>query len=36
MLVEGNYIVLYEIGRTNETIEIVAIVHGARDLGEIF
>ena len=35
MLVHGNYIVLYELDRAKERIEIVAIVHGARNLGDI-
>ncbi len=32
MLVEGNYLVLYEV--TPQAVEVVAIVHGARDLGK--
>lgn len=34
MLVEGNYVVLYEV--IDDTVEIVRVVHGARDLRELF
>ncbi len=36
MLVEGNYLVLYEIHPNEELVEIVAVVDGRRDLSQIF
>lgn len=33
VLVEGNYLILYRV--TEETVEIVRIVHGARDLAAL-
>jgi toxin ParE1/3/4 len=36
MLVHKSYLVLYEYHRTSEMVEIVAIVEGMRDLGEVF
>ena len=36
MLVEGNYLVLYEIHPGEGLVEIVAVVDGRRDLSEIF
>ena len=36
MLVEGNYIVLYEYHRGEAVVEIVAVVDGRRDLFELF
>ena len=35
MLVHGNYLVLYEYDRANDLINIVTVVHGARDLGAL-
>jgi toxin ParE1/3/4 len=36
MLVYGNYIVLYEFRRPENTVEIVAVVEGMRDLEYLF
>jgi len=35
-LVHGSYLVLYEYHATTDTVEIVAIVEGMRDLSQIF
>ncbi len=35
-LVHGSYIILYEYHSADATIEIVAVVEGMRDLGQIF
>lgn len=35
MLVHGNYLVLYEYDRENSLINIITVVHGARDLGAL-
>ena len=34
MLVEGNYLILYRV--RSEAVEIVRVVHGARDLASLF
>ncbi len=34
ILVEGNYVILHEV--VGDTVEIVRVVHGARDLDELF
>jgi toxin ParE1/3/4 len=36
MMVEGNYLVLYEYHRPEALIEIIAVVDGRRDLFELF
>jgi toxin ParE1/3/4 len=36
MLVHGRYLVLYEFLRDVDAVEIVAVVEGLRDLGELF
>ena len=36
MIVEGNYLVLYEYHRREALVEIVAVVDGRRDLFELF
>lgn len=36
MLVEGNYLLLYEHTAAEGVVEIVAVVDGRRDLGNIF
>lgn len=36
MLVEGNYLLLYEHDTANDAIELVAIIDGRQDLTELF
>ena len=36
MLVEGNYLLLYEHDSVNDSVELIAIVDGRRDLSELF
>jgi len=36
MLVHGRYLVLYEFDRHTDLVEIVAVVAGMRDLGDLF
>ena len=36
MLVEGNYLLLYEHDTANDSVELIAIVDGRRDLSELF
>lgn len=36
MLVHGRYLILYEFHRATDTVEIVAVVAGVRDLGRLF
>ena len=36
MLVEGNYLLLYEHDTVNDSVELIAIVDGRRDLSELF
>jgi toxin ParE1/3/4 len=36
MLVEGNYLLLYEHDTVNDSVELIAIVDGRRDLRELF
>jgi toxin ParE1/3/4 len=36
MLVEGNYLLLYEHDKSNDAVELVAVVDGRRDLSELF
>jgi toxin ParE1/3/4 len=36
MLVHGRYLVLYEFHRERDVVEIVAVVAGMRDLGDLF
>ena len=36
MLVEGNYLLLYEHDSVNDSVELIAIVDGRRDLRELF
>jgi hypothetical protein len=36
MLVEGNYLVLYEHDAANDIVELVSVIDGRRDLGTLF
>ena len=36
MLVEGNYLLLYEHDTANDSVELIAVVDGRRDLSELF
>jgi len=36
LLVHGAYLILYRFDPQRAVVEIVAVVHGARDLGELF
>jgi toxin ParE1/3/4 len=36
MLVEGNYLLLYEYAAANGTVELISVVDGRRDLGTLF
>jgi toxin ParE1/3/4 len=36
MLVEGNYLLLYEYVAANDAVELVSVVDGRRDLGMLF
>ena len=36
MLVEGNYLLLYEYDAANDAVELIAVVDGRRDLGTLF
>ncbi len=36
MLVEGNYLLLYEYAAANDAVELIAVVDGRRDLSELF
>lgn len=36
MLVEGNYLLLYEYDAANDAIELVAVIDGRQDLTELF
>jgi toxin ParE1/3/4 len=36
MLVEGNYLLLYEHNTVNDSVELIGVVDGRRDLSELF
>jgi plasmid stabilization system protein ParE len=36
MLVEGNYLLLYEYDEAGEAVELIAVVDGRRDLSDLF
>jgi toxin ParE1/3/4 len=36
MLVEGNHLLLYEHDAANDTVELVSVIDGRRDLGMLF
>ena len=36
MLVEGYYLLLYEYDEANDTVEIISVIDGRRDLSEMF
>jgi toxin ParE1/3/4 len=36
MLVEGNYLLLYDYDQANDEVELVSVIDGRRDLSEMF
>ncbi len=36
MLIEGNYLLLYEHHTVNDSVELIAVIGGRRDLSELF
>ena len=36
MLVEGNYLLLYEHDAANDTVELISVIDGRRDLSTLF